>query len=96
MKKTVLITPSERALKAIKDAISCGRDMVLIELGQKRRTVSRERAKKLVGAAYLNVWEKAGLIKGVKRGSGDTCKTEYDLTELHRLQLSDTYCYFLD
>ena len=91
----VLITPSERAAKLVSEAISCGYRMALINEGLERRTVSRKKAEKLFGKYYLKVWEEAGLIKGLKRGSGTTAKREYDLLALHELQLSDTYDYFL-
>ena len=96
MKKNVSITPSRRALIAIENAIACGRDMVLIEMGEKRRMVSKRQAERLVGVHYLKVWEDNKLIKGIRHGAQNNSKVFYDLMRLHELQLSDTYCYFLE
>jgi hypothetical protein len=58
--------------------------------------ISKNEAEELVGRRYLAVWEKNRLIKGFRKGTGKTSKIEYDRLELQRLQLSETYHYFMD
>jgi len=92
---TFPLPPQKRAIELVKQATELGRNQILVMLGEKRMMVSRRAAEKLVGKKSLRTWEDNGLIKGYRKGGGNS-KIEYNILDLRQLQLSDTYCYFLN
>lgn len=90
------LSPPERAILAIKQAVCFGRNEVLIAIGKEQQMISKRAAEKLFGRNYFKVWEQHHLIKGYKKGTGDNAKIEYSILELQQLQLSETYHYFMN
>jgi len=90
------LPPPVRAIKLVEQATTFGRDQVLIALGEKRLMVSKRQAEKLVGNNYLKTWEDNRLIHGYKKGTGINAKIEYNRLDLQKLQLSETYHYFMN
>jgi hypothetical protein len=83
-----MILNETKLRQIISKSVELGAKKALTEIGKLKPTISLNQAEKMYGAADMRRWINAGLIKGIKKGSG-TSTIKFNRMELEILSKSD-------